>query len=93
MSSEQKPQFGNRVIGVIKSVKGECNAGHFAGQSMNLSGHDTGGMCGFFYHQLFPYIIMLQFGGGFPEDWGDPNVVELDCMDKHNLVTIELRRL
>jgi len=34
---------------------------------------------------------MLQFGGGFPAEWGDPDVVSLDCMDKTNLVTIELR--
>ena len=37
-------------------------------------------------------IFGLQFGGGFPAEWGDPDVVELDCMDKTNQVTIELRR-
>ena len=31
---------------------------------------------------------MLQFGGGFPSEWGNPDVVELDCMDKTNAVTI-----
>jgi hypothetical protein len=36
---------------------------------------------------------MLQFGGGFPEGWGDPEVVELGCVDKTNMVTIELRRI
>jgi hypothetical protein len=36
---------------------------------------------------------MLQFGGGFPAEWGDPDVIEMDCMDKWNLVTIELRRI
>jgi hypothetical protein len=38
-------------------------------------------------------VLMLQFGGGFPADWGDPDVIELDCMDKVNTVTIELRRV
>jgi len=86
-------QVGYRVVGTIKSVKGDCSAGHKAGDKLELSGHSSGGLCGFFYHDIFPYIIMLQFGGGFPPEWGDPEVVELDCLDKSNLVTIELRRI
>jgi len=77
----------------IKAVKGTCSAGHRPGDFMDLSGHETGGLCGFLYHQAFPYIIMLQFGGGFPAAWGNPDIVELDCMDKANAVTIELKRI
>lgn len=84
---------GYRVIGKIKGVKGSCSAGHQIGDEIELSGHSAGGLCGFLYHQAFPYIIMLQFGGGFPPQWGNPDVVELDCMDKTNLVTMELRRI
>jgi hypothetical protein len=36
---------------------------------------------------------MLQFGGGFPPEWGNPDVVEMSCMDKMNEVTIELKRM
>lgn len=90
---EETPRIGHRVIGTINGVKGSCGAGHRMGDQVDLSGHDTGGICGFLYHQAFPYIIMLQFGGGFPAEWGDPDVVELDCMDKTNAVTIELRRI
>lgn len=86
-------QIGYRVVGTIKSVKGTCGAGHKVGDTFELSGHSSAGLCGFFYHDLFPYIIMLQFGGGFPPEWGNPDVVELDCMDKWNLVTLELRRI
>ena len=86
-------QVGYRVVGTIKSVKGDCSAGHKAGDNLELSSHSSGGLWGFFYHDVFPYIIMLQFGGGFPPEWGDPEVVELDCLDKSNLVTIELRRI
>ena len=89
---EEKPRIGSRVIGTIKGVKGSCSAGHRVDDQIDLSGHDTGGLCGFLYHQAFPYILMLQFGGGFPPEWGDPDVVELDCMDKTNAVTLELRR-
>ena len=88
----EKPKVGNRVVGTIKAAKGSCSAGHKVGDRIELDGHDSGGLCGFLYHQAFPYIIMLQFGGGFPAEWGDPDVVELDCIDKTNQVTIELRR-
>jgi uncharacterized repeat protein (TIGR04076 family) len=86
-------QIGYKVIGTIKTVKGHCNAGHKVGDVIELSGHNTGGLCGFFYHDIFPYIIMLQFGGSFPPEWGDPDVVVMDCMDRWNTVTIELRRI
>ena len=85
--------IGYRVVGKIKSVKGTCNAGHKVGDTFELSGHHNAGLCGFYYHDIFPYIVMLQFGGGFPREWGDPDVVELDCMDKANRVTMELRRI
>ncbi len=88
-----EPRFGFRVVGTIKSVKGHCNAGHKVGQKLELSGHNTAGMCGFFYHDIFPYLIMLQFGGGFPAEWGNPDLVELECMDRTNAVKIELKRL
>ena len=88
------PSIGYKIIGTIKSVKGHCNAGHKAGDTMELSGHNTGGLCGFFYHDIFPYIMMLQFGGSFPKQWtADQDVVELECMDRFNVVKIELKRI
>jgi uncharacterized repeat protein (TIGR04076 family) len=86
-------QIGNRVVGTVKAVKGSCNWGHSVGDVLELSGHNTAGLCGFFYHDIFPYIMMLQFGGGFPEAWSDPDSVELECMDRMNAVKIELRRV
>ena len=91
MAAEKR--VGYQVVGTIKEVRGFCNAGHKAGDEIELSGHNTGGMCGFFYHDIFPYVIMLQFGGGFPAEWGGPDVVELECMDRANAVKIELRRI
>ncbi len=88
-----KEQIGYKVVGEILAVKGTCSWGHKAGDTIKLSGHDTAGMCGFFYHDIFPYIVMLQFGGGFPREWGDPDVVDLDCMDRANRVSIRLRRV
>ncbi|MGB2800498.1 MAG: TIGR04076 family protein [Dehalococcoidia bacterium] len=86
-------QLGYRVVGTIKAVKGTCSAGHKVGDKLELSGHNTAGLCGFFYHDIYPYLIMLQFGGSFPAEWGDPDVVQLECMDRANAVTIELRRI
>ena len=83
-------QIGYKVIGTIKQVKGECSWRHKVGDRLELSGYSPGGLCGFFYHDIFPYIVMLQFGGKFPDDWGG-EVMEFDCMDKYNAVTIELR--
>ncbi len=91
---EEKKQIGYRIVGKIKRVKGHCNAGHKKGDTFELSGHNTGGLCGFFYHDIFPYIIMLQFGGSFPKDWGgNQDVVELECMDRFNAVKIQLKRI
>ena len=88
------PKLGYKIIGTIKNVKGTCSAGHKSGDQIELSGHSSGGLCGFFYHDIFPYIMMLQFGGGFPSEWGgNPDIVELECIDKNNAVTIELKRV
>ncbi len=90
----ERMQIGYRVVGTIKEVKGSCSAGHRVGDRIELSGHSSGGLCGFFYHDIFPYLIMLQFGGRFPAEWGgDPDVIELECMDRMNAVKIELRRI
>ena len=90
----EKLKIGYKIVGTIKSVKGYCNAKHKKGDTLELSGHNTGGLCGFFYHDIFPYIIMLQFGGSFPKQWTkDPDVLELECPDRYNVVKIELKRL
>lgn len=86
-------RVGFRVVGTVKEARGFCSCGHKVGDRFELSGYSSGGLCGFFYHDIFPYIIMLQFGGGFPPEWGDPDVLELDCLDRTNTVTLELRRV
>ena len=86
-------QLGYRVVGTIVGVKGDCSWGHKVGDKLELSGYSPDGLCGFFYHDVYPYLIMLQFGGGFPREWGDPDVVTLECMDRANAVKMELRRI
>ena len=87
-------KVGYRIVGTIKEVKGYCHVGHKVGDKIELDAHDSGGLCGFFYHDIFPYIIMLQFGGSFPDTWvEDPDVMEFECPDRTNIVKIELKRL
>ena len=65
-------QIGYRLIGTIKSVKGTCVAGHKVGDKLEISGHSSGGLCGFFYHDILPVVTMLQFGGGTQgHPWGN----------------------
>ncbi len=84
-------QLGFRVIGRVISVQGVCSAGHKEGDAFELSFHNTAGLCGGFYHDIFPAITMLQFGGEYP--WGERDVVEVECPDRYNLVKLELRRV
>lgn len=89
--TQERQQIGHRVVARVTGVKGHCYWGHQAGQEMEVSCHNTGGMCGFLYHDIFPSISMLQFGGAFP--WGEKDVVEVECPDRQNVVKVQLRRL
>jgi uncharacterized repeat protein (TIGR04076 family) len=86
---------GAKIIGTIVSVKRHCWMGQKVGDTFELSGNKTGGLCGHLYHTIYPYLIMLEYGGGFPDDvandWpGDRP--EFICPDVHNQVRIQLRR-
>ena len=86
---------GAEVIGTIISVKRKCWMGNVPGRTFNLSGNKTDGLCGHLYHSIYPYLIMLEFGGGFPDDaaneWAG-DYPEFICPDAYNQVRIQLRR-
>jgi len=73
----------------VVSIKGTCGAGHKEGDRFRLSCWNADGLCGFFYHDLFPYLSALQFGGTIP--WAQDGPLTLECPDRHNLVTLVLR--
>ena len=81
---------GYKVIATVKSVKGTCKAGHKAGDSFEISCRNTAGLCGFFYHDIFPAIQMLQTGGTYPSG---KEAIEVSCLDRRNEVIIELKRI
>jgi len=43
-----------------------------------------------FYHDVFPTLNVMQFGGAYP--WGSADEAVLECPDRQNLVTIRIRR-
>ncbi|MCI0498724.1 MAG: TIGR04076 family protein [Planctomycetales bacterium] len=86
----QDPAIGYKVTATILNVKGHCSAGHQAGESFELSCHNPAGLCGFFYHDIFPSLQTLQFGGNLP--WWEGDVIQLQCPDSYNLVMLQLER-
>ncbi len=84
------PGLGYRVTATILSVKGNCNAGHAPGEQLEISCHNPAGLCGFFYHDLFPNLSTFQFGGSMP--WWQGDTIEVQCPDSYNLVTMRLER-
>jgi uncharacterized repeat protein (TIGR04076 family) len=84
-------RIGYKVVGTVKSIKGRCGAGHKVGDTFELSMHNTAGLCGLFYHDVYPWILALQIGGEIP--WGEKDAIELECMDRYNAVKLELRRV
>ena len=74
----------------IISVKGECGAGHQVGDRFKIGCWDTGGLCGFFYHDIFPSLSIMQFGGKYP--WSSAEELILECPDRGNAVTLRIRK-
>jgi uncharacterized repeat protein (TIGR04076 family) len=74
----------------IIEVKGKCSAGHKVGDAFEIGCWDTGGLCGFFYHDIFPNLSVMQFGGKYP--WGSGDELTLECPDRRNAVTMRICR-
>ena len=84
------PGIGCRVLATVTGAKGRCNAGHQEGDTFEISCHNPGGLCGFFYHDLFPRLLAFQFGANLP--WWESDTIQAQCPDSHNLVTLRLER-
>jgi uncharacterized repeat protein (TIGR04076 family) len=84
------PQDTQPMLAEVISVKGVCSAGHKTGDSLRIGCWDSGGLCGFFYHDIFPNLNVMQFGGKYP--WGSADEMTLECPDRQNAVTIRVRK-
>ena len=88
-------EYGYKVTGTITNKKGICRFGHKVGQKFEVSARDTGGLCGYLYHTVFPFILMMQYGGRFAElhGWKEKGeLLEFECPDIENAVRIKLSR-
>ena len=74
----------------VLEVKGDCSAGHKKGDTFSVGCYDSGGLCGFFYHDIFPSINVMQFGGKYP--WSPQDELVLECPDRDNAVTLKVTR-
>ncbi|MFC1823419.1 TIGR04076 family protein [Thermodesulfobacteriota bacterium] len=85
-----QPEGIDALYAEVVSVKGNCSAGHRVGDKFRIGCWDTGGLCGFFYHDIFPTLGVMQFGGTYP--WGSADELTLECPDRENAVTLKLSR-
>ena len=84
------PGLGGKVKAEVVGLKGTCNAGHKVGDTFDLSCWDSGGMCGWLYHALFPTLNVMQFDGSYP--WGADETI-FNCPDSYNLLTVKVQRV
>jgi len=80
-----------KIIVTVTGLKGNCSAGHKIGDTFEISCHNTGGLCGFFYHNIFPNLQTYQYSGKLPW-WSEDNILRLQCPDPHNLLTIKIEK-
>jgi uncharacterized repeat protein (TIGR04076 family) len=83
-------ELGYRVTATVTDAKGTCSAGHYKGETFELSCRDPAGLCGYFYHSIFADLQTFQFGGNLP--WWKGDTIEVQCPDTTNLVTLRLTR-
>jgi len=86
------PKLGEKVVAKVVDMKGNCTIGMQKGDEFELSIHKCGDFCGYFYHNIFNWISLLQLGGNSPFG-DDPNTIVWECPNAQNRVKIELTRV
>lgn len=80
-----------KLTATVVEAKGECVCGHKLGDTFELSMMSSCGLCGGFYHDIFPVISTYQFGGTYP--WfPDKDVFFSRCADPENEVVLKVVR-
>jgi uncharacterized repeat protein (TIGR04076 family) len=77
----------------ITSQEGSCFRGHKVGDEWIIGETTPAGICLTAFNDLFPYLLVLMWGGVFT--WtSDPDIVpNVACSDAKNPVVFELRRI
>ncbi len=84
------PEVGKKVFATVIEASEDCTIGIQLGDEFELSSYKCGDFCGYFYHDIYPWLSLLQFDGTLDPE--SPDVQYWDCPNKGN-VKIELRRI
>jgi uncharacterized repeat protein (TIGR04076 family) len=82
----------SEVIARVISQKGTCAAEYKVGDEFVIGEKTPPGMCSWAFYTLFPFAMVLQFGGSFPWE-EEPDKATVICPDPTNPVVFELRRV
>jgi uncharacterized repeat protein (TIGR04076 family) len=82
----EEPIYEAEVI----SIKKNCSAGHKVGEKFEINTHKTGGICGYCYHEMFPTLMNMCYGGQIP--WYNNDEWTYECPDSYNLVTFKVTK-
>ena len=85
----ETPHGNKEFTAEVVEVKGDCGAGHKVGDTLKLSCWNPGGLCGFFYHDIFPSLSLMQFGGKYP--WAKDDKMTVKGVDEVNQVVLRIR--
>ena len=85
------PQIGTKIQASVVRGNGTCAVGHQAGDQFSISCYCSSGLCGFFYHHIFPDLQTFQMGGRMP--WWDEDALLVQCPDPENTVTLRLEKV
>jgi len=73
----------------VVEIKRKCSAGHKVGDVFEVNTHKTGGICGYCYHEMFPILMNMCYGGKIP--WYDNEEWTYHCPDRWNQVTFKVK--
>lgn len=76
-----------RVRLTVVSLDGTCHKGHKPGDAFVVDCYDAGGVCGYLYHAVFPFLSVLQYGGSYP--WAPDGRMRLPCPDAYDRLVVE----
>ncbi len=79
------------VIAKVISKQGTCVAQHKVGDEFVIGEQTPPNLCSWAFYSLFPFALVLQFGGAFPWE-RDRDKATVACPDPTNPVVFELRR-
>ena len=88
---EARKQIYDINIKIIRQ-SGFCAQGHTVGQEWTVSNHTPGGICIGAFHDMYPRVLTLKFGGQNPWE-PDRDVTTVACTDADNPVVFQLTRI